>query len=166
MDRKELLKLAKRITLSATSVDSSAVELQIFIRSATLVGRSSSLASRRARARHSILKLRQILEESPHTPLTLADLAELLNLERTYCCKVFQELTGVYFSEWMRNIRIERAKSLLQISAYTITEVSHAVGYDDITTFARNFRRELGVSPQSFRRQSLKSRIAITAVSD
>jgi YesN/AraC family two-component response regulator len=156
MDRKELVELAKRMGAESPSADSSAAEFQNFIHSATLVGRSPYLPNRRARARECIQRLRQILEESPHMPLTLADLAQHLNLERTYCCKVFQEITGAYFSEWVRKIRIARAQSLLRLPAYTITEVSHAVGYDDITTFSRNFRKELGVSPRIFRRLILE----------
>lgn len=108
--------------------------------------------SRRARAQRSIRELESILNHSPHLPITLSDVSRLLNLERTYCCKVFRDLTGKTFSEWLRGIRIARARALLRLRVHTITDVSHAVGYGDVTTFERNFRKEVGLSPRVFQR--------------
>jgi YesN/AraC family two-component response regulator len=156
MDRKDLLELSRRVCVDSPICNLAVAELQDLVCTNSVVELLPPRANRRARTRQCIHRLKQILEESPQMTLTLDDLAQLLNLERTYCCKLFQELTGAYFSHWIRKIRIAKAQSLLRLSAYTITEVSHAVGYDDITTFSRNFRKELGLSPRSFRRQSLK----------
>lgn len=89
--------------------------------------------------------------ESPYLSLSQTDLAWLLDLERTYCSRVFRETTGRTFSGWMRKIRISHAQTLLLRGANTITEVSLSVGYSDLTTFERNFRREVGMSPTSYR---------------
>lgn len=110
--------------------------------------------SRRDRVETTIVKLERYIYSRPDLSITLSDLAQLLHLERTYCCKVFQQVTGRTFTDWLRRIRIDRARTLLRISTNSITDVSHAVGYSDITTFERNFRREIGVSPSSYRRQS------------
>lgn len=104
------------------------------------------------KARAYIHRLELILRESPDLSITLSDLAQILDLEKTYCCKVFRRITDKSFSEWIRGIRIGRAQALLRVHPYTITHVSHAVGYGDITTFERAFRKELGLSPRSFRR--------------
>jgi AraC-like DNA-binding protein len=157
MERKELVELTRRISMDSSSTHASFAESQNFVHSAAIIGSASFPVKRREKARECIDRLQHILEESPQTPLTLADLAQLLNLERTYCCKLFQELTGACLSQWMRKIRIASAQRMLRVSAYTITEVSQAVGYDDITTFSRNFRKELGLSPRTFRRLSMDS---------
>jgi YesN/AraC family two-component response regulator len=91
-----------------------------------------------------------VLSESPHLPVTLSDLAYILGLERTYCCKVFQQFTGISFSRWIRGIRIAHAQHLLDVGKYMVTDVAHPVGYGDITTFERNFRKEAGTCPTDY----------------
>lgn len=105
---------------------------------------------RRAKIRSRIQSLETILRESPDFHVSLARVAAVLNLERTYCCRVIREITGKTFTDWIRKIRIERARILL-LQEKSITEVSFAVGYTDLTTFGRNFRREFGMSPRAFR---------------
>lgn len=83
---------------------------------------------------------------------TLREVADLAGVERTYFCKVFRETTGVRFSDWNRRIRIDHAKRLLADYSLCVTAVAAAVGYDDVTTFARNFRKLEGVSPTRYRR--------------
>lgn len=106
------------------------------------------------RAEEYLLRLNEILEESPEIQITLSDLAHILSLERTYCCKIFRKITGQSFSDWLRKLRIRKAQYLLRLPGYSIRDVSRAVGYGDITTFERNFRRELGESPTSYRESS------------
>lgn len=109
---------------------------------------------RRAKTREYIHRLEEILRESPHLPLNLSDLASILDLEKTYCCKIFREIIGKSFSEWIRGIRIDHARDLLLLDDHTITYVSLASGFGDITTFERNFRKVLGLSPRLFRKMS------------
>jgi AraC-like DNA-binding protein len=47
--------------------------------------------------------------------------------------------------------RIEAAKRLLRDTTLSITEIAYRVGYPDITTFGKNFRKEVGVNARSFR---------------
>jgi AraC-like DNA-binding protein len=136
----------------------------------SLIQRSASTdecccQSRRARAVEHIRLLEQFLEQSPAFPITLSHVADFLSLEKTYCCKVFREITGQLFSDWIRRIRINKAQALLHLSAYSITNVAYAVGYPDITTFERNFRKELGVCPTSFRRVVPNASVGVMSVS-
>jgi AraC-like DNA-binding protein len=111
-----------------------------------------SPGNRRARVRHSIERLCLHLNQCPGHSISLTHLAWLLDLERTYCCKVFQNITGKPFTDWMRSIRILKAMDLLADPAIPITEVSHMLGYQDITTFERNFRKISGKAPLEFQR--------------
>jgi AraC-like DNA-binding protein len=112
---------------------------------------NQEFGSKITRAGLLIARLALVLEDYPDLPLTLTDVAGLLLLERTYCCRVFQQQTGMSFSGWLRKIRIGKAKKLLRVPGNSITAVSHAVGYSDVTTFERNFRKELGLSPSTYR---------------
>lgn len=136
---------------SAAPAAPSLVEIRSLIRSDSDLEARSYRLSRRVRMRVYIKQLEEVLSESPHVPFTLADMASILNLERTYCCKVFREVAGKSFSDWLSNIRIGYAKTLLLIEGLTVTDISSASGFNDITTFERNFRKRVGVSPRTFR---------------
>jgi transcriptional regulator GlxA family with amidase domain len=87
---------------------------------------------------------------------SLAQVAKISGLERTYFSSVFRKTVGVTFLEWNRRIRIEAAKTLLQGSDLPIIAIALAVGYDDVTTFGRTFRKCANVSPRKYRRHWLK----------
>ena len=122
------------------------------IQSTAFAPQSRAGTDRRSRAAETIRLLQLLLEESPDMQLRLHEVAYLLHLEKTYCSRVFRNLCGKSLTEWIRAIRIGMATHLLRRTTFTITEVAHAVGYGDITTFERNFQKELHVSPKTFRR--------------
>jgi hypothetical protein len=66
---------------------------------------------------------------------------------------------GIRFSEWCRRIRVERAKTLLCGEHRSVLAVALAVGYKDITTFERNFRRCEQLSPAEFRKRHQAMRL-------
>lgn len=85
---------------------------------------------------------------------TLVTVSKIAGLERTYFCKCFRRHFGLSFSEWHTRIRIEEARRLLNCTMLPISAVALAVGYTDITTFERNFRKVLLVSSRRYRRQN------------
>src|SRR5436190_7061272 len=80
-----------------------------------------------------------------------AEAALVACLDPAYFSKRFLKSTGVNFSVWNRQIRVEAAKRLLLGSDFQIGQVAAAVGYDDLTTFERNFLRQTGVRPREYR---------------
>ena len=65
----------------------------------------------------------------------------------------FKELTGATPAQYIRAIRIANAQSLLETTAYNVTEIGSIVGYDDPLYFSRVFKKENGISPSEFRRR-------------
>src|SRR5262245_41581857 len=90
----------------------------------------------------------------------IAELARVAGLERTYFSRHFQRTIGISFSAWNRHIRVERAKSLLASTDLPITSIAMAVGYTDVTTFERNFRRCLNASPRDYRVEQRRIQVA------
>jgi AraC-like DNA-binding protein len=83
--------------------------------------------------------------------LSLAGLAENCHCNPTYLSFVFKEKTGQGINEYIRRIRIEKAKELLDITNHTIGQIAGEVGFSDLTYFCRVFRRECGMSPRAYR---------------
>lgn len=101
-----------------------------------------------------ISSLAKYIELNSELKLSLSDVAYIIGVERTYCCKVFRASTGMSFSEWNRDIRIRIARDLLANTTARISDIAISVGYSDITTFERNFRSCEGMSPRQFRKIS------------
>ncbi|MCQ4348992.1 helix-turn-helix domain-containing protein [Pseudomonas stutzeri] len=64
----------------------------------------------------------------------------------------FKAATGVTPIERLQDIRIERAKGLLEEGELAVEAISLAVGYEDASFFRRLFRRRTGLSPSQYRR--------------
>lgn len=150
---------AVRYALHARCTELAPDALRILVKNRASLTSIEVGSSRHERAREYVHRLELLLGEFPHLKVTLSDLAQLLNFERTYCSRVFQDITGRPFSEWIREVRIARAQIFLQRYGTTITDVAYAVGYRDITTFERAFRKVSGVSPGVFRKLNRKSEL-------
>lgn len=84
---------------------------------------------------------------------TCASAARVAGLERAYFSKLFHGVMQVSFTDWNARVRIDEAKRLLDVLDLSITAVGASVGYDDITTFERVFKRLEGIGPRQHRRR-------------
>jgi AraC-like DNA-binding protein len=94
--------------------------------------------------------LRYVAEDLTRRP-KLADVSRLAGLELTYFSKRFRIVVGFSYAEWSTRLRVHRAGHFLEIADLSITAIAAAVGYMDVTTFERAFRRIEGMCPREFR---------------
>ncbi len=66
---------------------------------------------------------------------------------------LFKDATGKSLGEYVRFMRIERAKDLLASTEISVREVGEAVGYEDQNYFSRCFLRDVGCSPREYRKR-------------
>ncbi len=93
------------------------------------------------------------MEESFRTPLSVAELADEVGLERTYFSALFKKTTGVSPYAYLGDLRIRRACELLRGSEMSISEIADGVGLD-YRNFARVFKQKTGQSPKEYRQYS------------
>ncbi len=80
------------------------------------------------------------------------DVAKEACMEPTYFSKIFKDVTGKDFRDYLNDHRITKAKEiLLNGSKLSITEIALALGFGDITTFERIFKRRVGLTPMQYR---------------
>lgn len=87
-------------------------------------------------------------------PITLQAAADAAALERTYFSSYFHEKVGVCFSCWLSILRVEEAKRLLRATDRSISNVALDVGFNNLTSLERAFKRCAGETPSSFKRRS------------
>ncbi|TYP78984.1 helix-turn-helix domain-containing protein [Paenibacillus methanolicus] len=82
----------------------------------------------------------------------LQTLADKLNISSGYLSSYFKEKTGVNLVEYINETRIQKATDLLADSQLKIQDVAEAVGYRNITSFNRMFKKYTGLKPSDFRK--------------
>jgi transcriptional regulator GlxA family with amidase domain len=74
-------------------------------------------------------------------------------LERRTFLRRFANATGMTPIEYCRAVRIARARELLQCGNTPQKEIAQSLGYKDVASFARVFRRVTGLAPGAYRKQ-------------
>lgn len=98
-----------------------------------------------------VQKAHSFIEAHLEGELRVGDVAAVVNLSVFYFCKVFKKATGKTFTQYVSEVRVEKAKKLLQNRRLRISEVAFEAGFQSITHFNRTFRKLTGQSPSVFR---------------
>lgn len=124
-----------------------------------LLRRHSAFPDSRTHARVRGLTPKQLrlvtgyIRENLERDIALQELASLVHLSRFYFCTAFRYATGRRPHEWLTMERMERARQLLKDRALRVVDIGLAVGYQTHSAFAAAFRRVVGVTPSSYRRE-------------
>ena len=82
--------------------------------------------------------------------LSVQDLADRVNLERTYFSALFKRKTGVSPGKYLFHYRMNMAAALIANQGKSITTAANSVGYTDICNFSRMFKGHFGASPRAY----------------
>ncbi len=82
-------------------------------------------------------------------------LAEMERLSNSRYIAVFKKLMGKSPNEYIIDLRLQLAKSLLVNTNMSIRQISERIGYTDQYFFSRLFKKHLGLSPQEYRKENL-----------
>ncbi|MFA7236583.1 MAG: AraC family transcriptional regulator [Phycisphaeraceae bacterium] len=93
-----------------------------------------------------------------HAPLNLDDLAQAAGLSASHTARLFHHVTGCPPMQFIRRLRIERARELLGEVDLSIKQVAARTGFASPYLFSRVFRRIDGLSPSQFRQALLAGR--------
>jgi two-component system, response regulator YesN len=95
---------------------------------------------------------RKYVEEHYTRDLSLMMMAEMHGFTSYYFGILFKNETGMTFSEYLRDIRMKRAKELLKDIDRKIYEIAKETGYNDPKYFIRIFKQTYGIAPDEFRK--------------
>ncbi|GAL24760.1 transcriptional regulator AraC family [Vibrio variabilis] len=86
-------------------------------------------------------------------PIQLAEVAHLTSLTENAFCRAFKKATGKTFLQYLNDIRVHEAAQLLIESNRSVTDIAYDVGFTNISSFNRYFKKIKGVSPSDLRKQ-------------
>ncbi|MDF2538554.1 MAG: hypothetical protein K0S76_1575 [Herbinix sp.] len=93
----------------------------------------------------------KFIEQNYHTNLTLQMAAEKSGLSVFYFSRLFKEVTGTKFTEYLNAYRINHAMDLLRSENTKIVDIAFATGFNCIETFNRVFKQVCGCIPSDYR---------------
>ena len=92
-----------------------------------------------------------LMEDRLDQHLSVTDLAKAVNLSPWRLCHIFKSETNVAPLQYLRALRMEHAKKLLETTFLSVKQVMTEVGVTDESHFVRDFKATYGVSPTRFR---------------
>ena len=95
--------------------------------------------------------IKQYIYNNYKEEIGVEQLAEMVYMAPSYLSCVFKKETGQNLSKFIKSVRMEKAKDLLENSHMKIVNISAEVGYPNTSYFCQSFREYFGVSPQKFR---------------
>lgn len=93
------------------------------------------------------------LRRALHEPWSVAKLAQIIGCSVVHCNRLCKEHLGMHAHEWIEQIRVQHASSMLMHTNASIEKIGARAGFDDPYYFSTVFKRVLGVSPSEFRRR-------------
>jgi AraC-like DNA-binding protein len=93
----------------------------------------------------------KIMEENYLNPVSLKELAYLSGRSLSSFRRDFENIYHESPAKWIQNRRLRKAKELLTLTEMNVTDVCHAVGYENISHFSRLFKNFWGYPPSETR---------------
>ena len=97
------------------------------------------------------LKTQQTIRDNLHREIKLTELASSVNLSVWRLCHIFRSDLGMSPIKYLKLLRMERARHLLENSFLSIKEITYRVGINDESHFVRDFKKAYGNAPSHHR---------------
>ena len=95
-----------------------------------------------------------LLHASVGTTVEMADIAAEVNVSPVHLARSFKEHYGSTMSEYLRRLRVERAREQLLSTEKTLGQIAFEAGFADQAHFTRTFKQLVGATPGAYRRRT------------
>ncbi len=109
--------------------------------------------NRKQRAIEQLAPLFDFLEANYKEPVSVATAAKAVHLSESHFMRLFKQVTGQSFVNYLNHFRVAKAEHLLATTDLSIAEVSQAVGFCDQSYFGLVFRSLIQMTPLQYKRQ-------------
>ena len=114
-------------------------------------GQSADTPLLKALADKHIAQALNLLHENPAKAWSLESLATTVGMSRAGFAKRFKSLVEYSMFDYLTQLRLQRARELLEDTQLPLYEITKRVGYESDLAFARTFKKRLGITPTAYR---------------
>jgi AraC-like DNA-binding protein len=132
-------------------------ELKPLLSTAFVTNNRLSKSTNNKKDSDRIHKVFEFIMKNYRHEMYLQEIASLLNMSCVSFSRYFKHHTGKTFSEYVTEIRITHACSLLMQDDESISQISYSSGFENLSNFYRHFKRITGVIPKEYRIRFRKS---------
>ncbi len=90
------------------------------------------------------------IESNYSEHITVAQAADMSNFSESYFSKIFRQLTGSSFTQYIKDFRLERAAEKIRNTNTRISEIAFSVGFNNLSYFTRSFKAKYKMTPKAF----------------
>lgn len=106
---------------------------------------------------HVLRRAQEFITTHYTESLSLEQVAEHVALSPTYFSRIFKQVIGCTFVEYLTRVRLEEARRLLRTTTLSLAEISYAVGYQSPNYFSEVFKTVEGMTASAYRRSAATS---------
>lgn len=104
-----------------------------------------------------VARTQSIIRSQMHRKLTLPELAGETGLSASRFCHLFKIHTGKAPAHYLKQLRMDRARELLETTFLSVKEICARVGLNDVSHFVRDFEKTYGLSPARYRKLEIRN---------
>ena len=101
--------------------------------------------------KHSVVHCIEYIKNHFDENISLSEMAKRATMSKTCFCNIFSSITGMPFKKYVNVCRIEKAAQMIK-SGEKITTASSLCGFEYFSTFYRNFKNIMGISPVEYQK--------------
>lgn len=102
----------------------------------------------------AIERTKDYLRHNVQERMSVAELAHRANLSPSHFAALFREQVGTSVLKYQTQLRMAKARELLDLTDWAVARVSEEVGYEDPFYFGRQFKAIHGITPLKYRSQN------------
>lgn len=102
---------------------------------------------------HIVVAAKEYILKNLEQDITLGEVAWHVGKGEEHLARVFKRETGRSVFDYVREARVNRAKTHLMDPALNLTEIAERCGFNSLSFFSRTFRQLTGMAPSDYRRQ-------------
>jgi two-component system response regulator YesN len=101
--------------------------------------------------RNIVFEVRSYIDEHYANPINVKFLAKTFHLNPEHLSRIFKQKYQIQIKDYITEIRIAKAKILLESQNLRINEISSIIGFNDEKYFSKVFRKHVGMTPKEFK---------------
>ncbi|WP_052000359.1 helix-turn-helix transcriptional regulator [Gracilibacillus boraciitolerans] len=104
----------------------------------------------------TIYRIKKYIHSHFDKPITLKSIANTFYMNPVYMGQLFKKTYGIYFKDYILNVRIEEAKKLLRKTDLKVYEIAEKVGFTNPDYFVTQFEKNVGTTPSQYRKKLME----------
>ncbi len=103
-------------------------------------------------------RVKEHVDEYFSEEISLEKAAHIAATEKTYFSTFFRQKVGITFTDWLRQLRVAKAIEIIKTRNQSICDIAFEVGFGDLRSFERAFKRYTHMTAREFKQSILPER--------